>query len=190
MRRTVRLPPPAPAAPAVAAPEPEVEPEVAVSAVEVRLRRAAPWRRGLSWAVDGAVLGCFGAAVLAVGALATGLGRVRGSSGGVAGLASAAAGNHLLLGSTLVFLAATYLVYATLAHALMGATAGKRVAGLHLVGRDGRRPSLGRSAARSVLAVLSFLLLGLGCLLALFTRTGRALHDFLAGTYVVEIPER
>jgi uncharacterized RDD family membrane protein YckC len=34
--------------------------------------------------------------------------------------------------------------------------------------------------------ILSAALLGLGFLLALFSRSGRALHDWIAGTYVVE----
>jgi uncharacterized RDD family membrane protein YckC len=38
--------------------------------------------------------------------------------------------------------------------------------------------------------VLSVALVGLGVLLALFTRSGRALHDFLAGTWVVVRPTR
>ena len=82
-----------------------------------------------------------------------------------------------------------FTVYQILAHALAGATLGKRLLGLRVVGPDGRRPGLGRSAdpgrrwrpSRSSL-------LGLGVLLALFTRSGRALHDLLARTWVVEAP--
>jgi uncharacterized RDD family membrane protein YckC len=81
-------------------------------------------------------------------------------------------------------------VYATLAHALAGATLGKRLLGLAVVGPDGRRPSLGRSAARAGLAILSATLLGLGLLLALFTRSGRALHDLAARTWVVDARSR
>jgi uncharacterized RDD family membrane protein YckC len=77
-------------------------------------------------------------------------------------------------------------VYATLAHALAGATLGKRLLGLRVVGPDGARPTLARSAARSALALASAAALGLGFLLALFTASGRALHDLLARTWVVD----
>jgi uncharacterized RDD family membrane protein YckC len=79
-------------------------------------------------------------------------------------------------------------VYATLAHALAGATLGKRLLRLRVVGPDGERPGLARSAGRTALGLLSAALLGLGFLLALFTPSGRALHDLLARTWVVDAP--
>ena len=79
-------------------------------------------------------------------------------------------------------------VYATLAHALAGATLGKRLLRLRVVGPDGARPTLARSAARSALAVVSAAALGLGFLLALFAPRGRALHDLVARTWVVAQP--
>jgi uncharacterized RDD family membrane protein YckC len=79
-------------------------------------------------------------------------------------------------------------VYATLSHALAGATLGKRLLGIRVVGPDGRRPSPGRSAVRSGVAAISLALLGLGFLVALFSRTGRALHDVASGTWVVKAP--
>jgi uncharacterized RDD family membrane protein YckC len=79
-------------------------------------------------------------------------------------------------------------VYATLAHALAGATLGKRLLRIRVVGPDGARPSPARSAVRTTLALLSAGLLGLGFVLALFTRTGRAFHDLLARTWVVKAP--
>ena len=181
--------PPTPPAPPAAA-SLDVDPDVEVEAIEVHLRRAAPWKRAASWAVDGLLLGLLGALLISLVA------RMGGLSAESAGPTSRqtgldwlldAASNHLgLVFPTLVVLAAASFVHATLGHALMGATLGKRLLGLQVVGRDGRRPTLGRSAVRSGLSLLSFLLLGLGCLLALFTVSGRALHDYLAGTYVVE----
>ena len=52
-------------------------------------------------------------------------------------------------------------------------------------GPTGGRPSPGRAAARSGLALLSAAALGAGILLALFTRSGRGAHDVGAGTWVV-----
>ena len=69
-----------------------------------------------------------------------------------------------------------------------GQPPGKRLFGLRVVSDDGARPSVERCAARAALSAASVLLLGLGLLPALFTRSGRALHDISAGTRVVESP--
>jgi uncharacterized RDD family membrane protein YckC len=90
----------------------------------------------------------------------------------------------LLLTAVLTF------AYQWLCTALAGATAGKWVAGLRVVGPDGERPLPGRSAVRSLLVLPSVALLGMGGLLALFTRSGRSAHDFLAGTWVVRAGTR
>ena len=86
------------------------------------------------------------------------------------------------------FLALLGFAYVALGHALMGATLGKRLLGLRVVGPDGAMPGLGRSAARAALAVLGTAALGLGVLLALFTRRGHSLHDLVADTIVVRVP--
>jgi uncharacterized RDD family membrane protein YckC len=100
----------------------------------------------------------------------------------------AAAGRLGLLGGAWLFVVVAGWAYATLAHALAGATLGKRIAGLRVVGPDGRPPSFGRSAARSAWALASLSLLGLGLAPALVSPSGRALHDLLAGTRVVVEP--
>jgi uncharacterized RDD family membrane protein YckC len=160
-------------------PEPEVE------AVEVHLRRAEPGRRALAWAVDGApfvVAGVLAARALLAEAAAPLAARAVGPDGLLDLLAREAG----LLGPLAAALVVAHFVYATLAHALAGGTLGKWIARIRVVGPDGRRPSLGRSAARSGLATVSAALLGLGLLAALFTRSGRALHDLGASTWVVE----
>src|SRR3990172_7728496 len=73
------------------------------------------------------------------------------------------------------FAALLGFAYGSLGHALMGATIGKRLLGLQVVGPDGVFPGLARSAARSGLAVLGTAGLGVGVLMALFTRSGRCL---------------
>jgi uncharacterized RDD family membrane protein YckC len=132
----------------------------------IELRRGGSVRRAAAWAVDGVP---FALAPLAVAAL---LGAaeavVLAPLAGVAALAS--------------------FTYQTLSHWLTGATLGKRLVGLRVVGPDGRPPGPGRSALRAALAVAGVALLGAGPLLALFTRSGRALHDWVAGTSVVDAP--
>ncbi|MGC4000058.1 MAG: RDD family protein [Anaeromyxobacter sp.] len=157
--------------------------EVAVEPVEVHLHRASDWRRVLAWAIDGppfVALFLWGTQVV--------LQRLAPSRDLAAwGYVEAAAAHWgSLVAPILGAVAVLWLVYATLCHALAGATLGKGLLRVRVVGPGGRRPSLGRSAFRSALALMSVALLGLGVLLALFTRSGRGLHDLIARTWVVE----
>lgn len=163
-------PRPRPRVPAPPAPDFEVEMEV--EAVEVRRVRASSWRRVASWAVDGGLLG----AVLA-GMLLPVLGPVLGQDG----LARA---RDVAVPVALV-VALVAFVYQWLGIVLTGGTPGMLATGLRVVGPDGKRPSPGRSAVRAALGVLAAALLGVGLLLALFTKSGRGAHDLGAGTWVV-----
>lgn len=189
-----RAPPsPAPVAAAESAAlawsEPEEEedvPEVAFDR-EIRLGRPATWRRVLAWAIDaGPFAG--GVAYFGKSLLATASAGLPAPAVGLDGLLDLLARESDIVLPLAALLALSLAVYATLAHALAGATLGKWVLGLRVVGPDGRRPSLARSAARAALAGVSVALLGLGFLLALFTRSGRSLHDLLARTWVVVAP--
>jgi uncharacterized RDD family membrane protein YckC len=130
----------------------------------------------------------FAAACAALASWMAGQGLEAPERGGVEGVLELVAGEPVVLGSVAGALLLALFSYATLAHALAGATLGKLLLHIRVVGPDGARPSLTRSAVRSGLAGLSFALLGLGFLLAMFTRTGRALHDLVARTWVVEAP--
>lgn len=132
----------------------------------IELRRGSSLRRTTAWAVDAVPF-----------ALAT------------AGVASLLGAVDLALVAPLAAVAAlASFTYQTLSHWLSGATFGKRLVGLRVVGPDGRAPGPGRSALRSAAAVAGVALLGAGPLLALFTRSGRAAHDWVAGTSVVDAP--
>jgi resuscitation-promoting factor RpfA len=131
----------------------------------IELRRASSARRAVAWVLDGGPFALLAAAM--AGWLGADLGL-------------------LLPAMTAVALAA--FVYQLLCHWLLGATFGKRSAGLRVVGPDGGRPGLGRSARRAAASVLGVILLGTGPLVALFTRSGRGLNDLAAGTAVVEAP--
>lgn len=169
------------------APPGDVLPEVEVDALEIHLRRPAGWRRAAAWLVDAAPFAlCLGWGWKALCDAVPG--RVGEVHAAWRYLELAVADRGALLLPLAAAIAVLGLVYAALSHALAGATLGKRLLGLRVVGADGRRPSLRRSAARAVLSLLSAALLGLGLLLALFTRSGRALHDLVARTWVVEAP--
>jgi uncharacterized RDD family membrane protein YckC len=158
-------------------------PEPDVDVLEIRLRRPETWRRAAAAAIDVGPFVLGGAALAA--SLLPGAGPGAPATG-VDGLLDLLARERVIVLSLAAALTVAVAVYGTLAHALAGATLGKRLLGLAVVGPDGRPPSLGRAAARAGLAVLSAALLGLGLLLALFTRSGRALHDFAARTWVVD----
>ena len=70
--------------------------------------------------------------------------------------------------------------------ALSGQTLGMMMCRLKIVRPDGREPSIGRIVLRNTVGfLLTALTLGFGFFLAAFTPSGRALHDYLAGTVVV-----
>jgi uncharacterized RDD family membrane protein YckC len=190
-RRAGRAPasapsPNGPGAEAAAAPPVDWVPEVDVDAVEVHVERASPWRRAAAWALDAVPFALCGAWLGSAFVADAG---TRGS-GPVAldALLDLLARERVIVLSVAAAITIALSVYVTAAHALAGATLGKRLLGLRVVGPDGARPSPGRSAARSALAVASAAFLGLGFALALFTRSGRGLHDLLARTWVVKAP--
>jgi uncharacterized RDD family membrane protein YckC len=155
-----------------------------VDALEIQLRRPAAWRRPLSWLVDAIPFAAFLALALraahAGGAAPAGTAAVQ--------LAWRALSDTALSLPILGVTAVLGLVYQLLCHTLAGATLGKRLLGLRVVGPDGRRPSLLRSTIRAALSAISVAAVGLGVLLALFTVSGRSFHDLLARTWVVEAP--
>jgi len=162
-------------------PDPEVE------VLEVHVRRPEPWRRAAAWAVDVLPFALGGAALTGTLVRQAGAG-LAAPAVGLGGLLDLVARERVIVFSVAAAVCVALGVYATIAHALAGATLGKRLLRLRIVGPDGERPTLARSAARSALGLLSAGLLGLGFLLALFAPSGRALHDLLARTWVVDAP--
>lgn len=71
---------------------------------------------------------------------------------------------------------------------LRGATPGKHIFGLRVLGADGARLTFGRAAIRHCAEWLSALTLGASFLLVALTPNKRALHDLLARTQVVFQP--
>jgi resuscitation-promoting factor RpfA len=167
-----------------AEPDRDALPDPEVDALEVHVARAETWRRVAAWALDAVPF------VAAGFALARRFVREAGAAlappSGMDGLLDLLARERVIALSVTATVALALAVYATLAHALGGATLGKRLLRIRVVGPDGAPPSPARSTIRSAFALLSAALLGLGFVLALFTRTGRALHDFLARTWVVK----
>jgi uncharacterized RDD family membrane protein YckC len=69
---------------------------------------------------------------------------------------------------------------------LTGLTMGKWATGLRIEKNDGNEIGIGRAILRHFIGYpLSFVLLGIGFLMAAVTSRGRGLHDIIAGTIVV-----
>ncbi len=68
---------------------------------------------------------------------------------------------------------------------MAGQTLGMRLVGIRLIDRRGRPPGPARGLLRLLALAPSVGPAGLGWLWALFDREHRALHDHLAGTYVI-----
>ena len=67
-----------------------------------------------------------------------------------------------------------------------GQSLGKMIAGLRIVSSEGGHPSVGPLVLRQTLGyLLTLATVGLGFLLSVFGRKGRALHDYISGTQVV-----
>jgi uncharacterized RDD family membrane protein YckC len=92
--------------------------------------------------------------------------------------------NQLSVPLDLLGLVAAWL-YFTLAETLWQGTVGKLLLGIKVTGADGRPISWWRANARYWGKLLSFLILGVGFLMAAFTDRKQALHDMIASTLVV-----
>jgi uncharacterized RDD family membrane protein YckC len=88
-----------------------------------------------------------------------------------------------LPGGTYLFVAGLYL--GLLPATPLQATLGKRMVGLRICDRSGKRIGLLRSLLRLVAFVPSIGIAGAGFILAAFTLRRQALHDLAAGTFVV-----
>ena len=73
-------------------------------------------------------------------------------------------------------------------HCARGQTPGKRLLGIMVISSRGERPSIARSLLRTGAYILSALPVSIGFLWVGFDRERRALHDWVAGTYVVRVP--
>jgi uncharacterized RDD family membrane protein YckC len=78
------------------------------------------------------------------------------------------------------------LYYAAMESSSHQATVGKLVCGLRVTDAHGRRLSFAHAAGRYLAKLLSNLTLGIGYIMAGFTRRKQALHDIVAGTLVVK----
>ena len=90
------------------------------------------------------------------------------------------------LGVTLLYYAAAGLYFSLMESSANQATLGKMALGIKVVDARGARLSFAHALGRWFAASLSYLTLYIGFLLAAFTQRKQALHDLVAGTFVVD----
>jgi uncharacterized RDD family membrane protein YckC len=101
-----------------------------------------------------------------------------------------ALGSSRIFGLTFVFRLALPAAYFTALPVLMnGQTLGMKAAGIAIIRMDGSPIDYGHAFLRWVGYMISTATLFLGFLCALFTKRKRALHDFIADTYVVRVEQ-
>ncbi|MCG8697823.1 MAG: RDD family protein [Bacteroidales bacterium] len=104
--------------------------------------------------------------------------------------ASESAGNSALSGflALMVFImviAGPWLYFALMHCSKNQATLGKMMAGIQVVDLQYKRISFGRATGRFFSLILSRMILYIGYIMAAFDSQKQALHDKIAGTYVV-----
>jgi uncharacterized RDD family membrane protein YckC len=92
--------------------------------------------------------------------------------------------NPMAVGAVGLFLAMTGL-YQLYFAGISGQTLGMKLVGIRLISSRGTAPGAARGLLRLLGLALSTAAAGLGWIWALFDREHRALHDHLAGTYVI-----
>jgi uncharacterized RDD family membrane protein YckC len=92
--------------------------------------------------------------------------------------------NPMAVGAVGLFLGMTGL-YQLYFGGISGQTLGMRLMGIRLISQRGGAPGPGRGLVRLLALAVSLVPGGLGWLWALFDREHRALHDHLAGTYII-----
>lgn len=129
------------------------------------------WYRLLAFAIDRVILSAFGYA----------LGFILGflyvsASGGTNGVQWLGNGLTILI---------TWLYYASFESSKYQATFGKRIVGIRVTNMEGNRISFGNATARHFAKIISWVTIGIGFLMILWTPKKQGLHDTIAHTLVV-----
>ena len=84
----------------------------------------------------------------------------------------------------LVGLIVNWLYFASMESSQVQGTLGKLALGIKVTNLDGQRISFGRATGRHFVKILSWIILGIGCVMAAFTKKKQALHDMVANCLV------
>lgn len=138
---------------------------------EMPLLHAGFWMRVASYIVDSIITSVALFVVLFIILMITGVDRA----------------NYQETGSAidLLFVIAVWLYFALFESSSLQATPGKLALGLRVTDDQGRRIGFGRATGRYFGKIISGLILGIGYMMAGWTRRKQALHDMMAGCCVV-----
>ena len=92
---------------------------------------------------------------------------------------------HVMFRLALLRIIVHWLYYSLLESSAWQGTLGKKALGLEVTDLDGSRISFGRATGRFFAKFISWIILGIGFIMAGFTEKKQALHDILAGTLVI-----
>ena len=147
----------------------------------VPLRMAGFWLRSVALLVDVSLV-----VLLAIGGAT--LVDLAVQVGGMISSAAEAGLEWLDTTATSLLVVLVALCYFTLFVGFRGQTPGKMLLGLKIVRTTGQEVGYGRALVRWIGQCLGLLPLGLGFLMVALSRKKQALHDKIAGTYVVRNP--
>lgn len=142
------------------------------------------WKRVAALLIDSMIVGFSYYAVLIVAVVVLGVGAAvfEDKQSGFGQIATFGLGALIYLLYPLV----SALYYAGFESSTRQATLGKMAVGIKVTGLDGRRLSLGNALGRWAAALLNYLTILIGYLMAAFTTRKQGLHDLAAGTRVVD----
>jgi len=127
------------------------------------------------------------AAAFIDGIITTGLGFVVGLFFGIVMVIGGQQDQSILeVVGNLIGMVIGWLYYAIMESSSKQATLGKMALGMKVTDLNGNRIGFGRATGRYFAKTLSFLLLGIGFLMVLFTEKKQGLHDILAGCVIVK----
>jgi uncharacterized RDD family membrane protein YckC len=92
---------------------------------------------------------------------------------------------HVMFRLALLRIIVHWLYYSLLESSAWQGTLGKKALGLEVTDLDGSRISFGRATGRFFAKFISWIILGIGFIMAGFTERKQALHDILAGALVI-----
>jgi uncharacterized RDD family membrane protein YckC len=92
---------------------------------------------------------------------------------------------HVMFRLALLRIIVHWLYYSLLESSAWQGTLGKKALGLEVTELDGSSISFGRATGRFFAKFISWIILGIGFIMAGFTEKKQALHDILAGTLVI-----
>ena len=144
------------------------------------------WKRVAASFIDGLVVGV-GSWIVAMVVVMIFFGM--GAMGGFASGDSSAMGGGMILvqlGSNLLTIAMSAAYYAGFHASGAQATLGKMAVGIKVVRTDGSRITIGRGVGRYFATWISYIILGIGFLMAAFTERKQGLHDMICDTLVVD----